>query len=343
VDAWIEELEGAFQFSGDPEVRRFAEVLQIASFAALAGSKLTFSRCDLPCVAPDEFEVDFSELTSSVWAGQPLAWRGDRVPCDARFDRIDAPNVGATDHVAFEVVDGTTVLQFNGTVGDAFGDYASWKTSIANALFFGPQRVVLDQRRGDGGSFQGLYYLTSFFFSPGTEPIDVVTPWLFDREPDPTLLGALASCARDGGGLGCGGAGWVTRAALAPEAPAAGVLRESKTAILVGLDVSGNDWLTDHLRRRRDDPDLTRVFGPVPTYGAFGQVTVLPLHDVGYAGPRVQWTGGFVVRSSADALNDPLDGRGVHPDVVVYQTQSDALAGVDSQKKEALQWLDSEN
>jgi len=157
------------------------------------------------------------------------------------------------------------------------------------------------------------------------------------------LLQELVECSRDGGGLGCGGAGWVTRASLAPEAPSVGSQADTRVAVLVGLDVSGNDWLTDHLRRRRPDPSLTRVFGPVPTYGAFGQVTALPTYGVGFEGPRLQWTGGFVFPQDGTPLEDvfgsPLDGQGVRPDVVVHQKQSDALLGIDTQRKEALQWL----
>ena len=343
VEQWRSEQAGRFSFSGDPEVRRFAEIIQIANAAAVDGSRLTFSRCAGPCSDPELIEVDYADLVAPLWRNEALPWRTRGLACDARFERIDDPTVGNFDHVASETVAGFPILQFNGTLGDGFGDYASWKTSIANVLAFELDGVVLDQRRGDGGSFQGLFYLTSFFFEPGASPIDLVTPWLFDREPDPGLLQELVECSRDGGGFGCGGGGWVTQAALAPEAPSVGAQANAKVAVLVGLNVSGNDWLTDHLRRRRADPSRTRVFGPVPTYGAFGQVTVLPTYGVGFEGPRLQWTGGFVLPRDgtplAGVFDAPLDGRGVRPDVVVFQKQSDALLGIDTQRQEALQWL----
>lgn len=113
----------------------------------------------------------------------------------------------------------------------------------------------------------------------------------------------------------------------APTAPNPGAARLTKVAVLTGLDVSGNDWLTDHLRRRRPN---TRVFGPAPTFGAFGEVVGLPAHDIGFFGPRLQWTGGLVAFGALDPLDTFLDGDGVPPDVVVFQKQSDALIGVDT-------------
>lgn len=343
VSAWLSEQAGRFSFAGDPEVRRFAETIQIPNAAAVDGSQLTFTRCDPDCTNPELITVDYGELVAPLWRNEPLSWRSRNLACDARFERIDDPTVGDFDHVASETVAGFPILQFNGTLGDGFGDYASWKSSVANVLAFPLTGVVLDQRRGDGGSFQGLFYLTSFFFAPDQSPIDLVTPWLFDREPDPALLQDLVECSRDGGGFACGGGGWVTREALAPEAPSVGAQVDAKVAVLTGLDVSGNDWLTDHLRRRRPDSALTRVFGPVPTYGAFGQVTALPTYGIGFEGPRLQWTGGFVFAQDGTSLESsleaPLDKRGVRPDVVVYQKQSDAVLGVDTQRQEALLWL----
>lgn len=349
VEAWMQRYDAELPFSGDRRVQRVAETQLLPSRLAQRGAVLTFSRCENVdgCALGEEqtIEVDFGSLSGSLWTDQVPSWRSLQPICDGRFERIEADDLAAMGHVASSTSSDFTLLQFNATLGDSFGDYTQWRNEIDRALASGPDRVILDSRRGDGGSFQGLHYLTSFFFESGREPVTAIFPWLFDRRDDPLLTAELTDCASSGlsGVFGCGGALWVTRAEVAPEAPASGVLRSSRVALLTGLDVSGNDWFADHVRRRRPATDgTTRVFGPAPTYGAFGEVVDLPLWSMGYAPPSLQITGGLVAFGPADPLDDFLDGRGVEPDAVVHQKQSDALLGLDTQKMEAIKWLTAE-
>lgn len=344
VPDWRARMRARLRYAGQAETRAVAETPQVLAQAALAGSVAELARCpEEGCAAAGvaSLTVDYRAAAAPLWQDILPAWRGASVPCDARFSR-PAGDAGAGDfsHAATASVAGARVLQINATVGGSFGDAATWKATVAEALERPGPRVLLDHRRGDGGSFQGLHYITRFFFEPNAGPVNVVFAVLGDR--DLVLRPALAECARRGPGavLECGGTQWVTGASAAPDVPRPGAARTSRLAILTGLDVSGNDWLTDHLRRRRRPGDgETRVFGPAPTFGAFGEVVTLPVHRFGYDGPRLQWTGGVVVFEPTDPLDEDLDGRGVAPDVVVYQKQSDALAGVDTQVEEALRWL----
>jgi hypothetical protein len=203
--------------------------------------------------------------------------------------------------------------------------------------------MLLDERRGDGGSLAAVHWLTDFFFPPGDYPANVVVPWLWDFEADTELRRAMFACSRDVGwpGFGyfvCGGVLVSDHAFLNGTHPAPNVAASTRLAILTGVDGSGNDWLTYNLRVLRPD-QTTRVFGPVPLFGAYGELANLPMHRVGFYGGSFQMTGGVILGSEADPLDVQVGGRGVEPDEVVLQRQSDAVRGVDTQVEAAMRWL----
>lgn len=338
LEAFLERRRDDLVFSGDPRIRDVAVAPQLGPLAAREGLTLGLQRCDAggACSA---VEVDYAALAEPLWRGELPDWARPEVPCDPRFDQSgDVSDIAASDHVDVIQQDGVTRLRINATTGPNFGDFSGWTSEVDAAFATSPGAMVLDQRRGDGGSFLGLFYLARHFFFEGDTPISVVVPWLFRTPNEQALLGQLATCARTSpsAAFNCGGAQWITAQAVAPNVPGAGAAANAKVAILTGLNVSGNDWLTDFLRRRRGN---TRVFGPAPTFGAFGEVVGLPAHDLGFFGPRIQLTGGIVATGALDPLTTFLDGDGVEPDVVVLQKQSDTLLGVDTQLREAQAWL----
>lgn len=349
IESWLRSNAAHLPFSGDPRVRPVAETPAIAGLAARTGSRLRFERCERGdgCTSAQvlPIEVDYAELAEVLWSGAPPGWARRSLSCDHRLEQAgDLSDIAAPGHVDVRTTDGVPVLRFNATLGDSFGDYAAWKQEIDAAFSPPPSALILDQRRGDGGSFQGLHYLSRHLLARGETPISAVFPWLFGRETESGLRARLAQCARTqpSAFFGCGGAQWIPSQAVAPDVPNPGSGADARIAVLIALNVSGNDWLTDHLKRRRAaSSGAVRVFGPAPTFGAFGEVVSLPKHRIGYFGPRLQWTGGMVAFGDLDPLDDFLDGNGVAPDVLVYQTQSDARAGVDTQLKVALQWLES--
>lgn len=340
VEDWLARRRDELPFSADPRVREFAVIPQLLQRVVREGRRLDFLRCALDGSC-EPVELDYGELAEPIWSNQVPSWARASLPCDPRFERRgEISDIARPDHVDVRQEGTATVLRINATTGPGFGDFEAWTSEVDQAFVASPATMVLDHRRGDGGSFLGLHYLTRPFFSPGDGPINVVFPWLFDEARAPALRAALAGCSRalNGGAFECGGAQWITPELAAPNAPNAGLATSTKLAILTGLDVSGNDWLTDHLRRRRPN---TRVFGPAPTFGAFGEVVGLSTHDMGFVGPRIQWTGGLVAAGELDPLTEFLDGDGVPPDVVVFQKQSDAIRGIDTQLQEALTWLES--
>jgi len=113
-------------------------------------------------------------------------------------------------------------------------------------------------------------------------------------------------------------------------------------AIVIGQDVSGNDFLTEVLRYREAP---TRIFGSPATYGAFGTVIGLP-------GLLGEFSGGAVQVSDSIFFAEPWEfgsdgelprfttGIGVPPDELLLQRQSDAMIGVDTVLTRAEAWLE---
>ena len=116
----------------------------------------------------------------------------------------------------------------------------------------------------------------------------------------------------------------------------AGSLAATRVAILTSSDVSGNDFLTRFLTYRTGP---TRIFGPGPTAGGYGNIAYVPSHLFEALGGTFQMTdagyrvGDLTVPPVLESLT------GVPPDERVLQKQSDLCAGRDTLVETAKAWL----
>jgi len=118
---------------------------------------------------------------------------------------------------------------------------------------------------------------------------------------------------------------------------ARGSAASQKLAVLLGDDVSGNDFLSQLLTYRA--PGLTRFFGQCPTRGAFGVIWALPAYGSEVAGGSFQ-VHDSIFRPSANAAftEDFRTANGVPPTEIVRQRQSDLLRGIDTVLEAGLAW-----
>jgi C-terminal processing protease CtpA/Prc len=100
--------------------------------------------------------------------------------------------------------------------------------------------------------------------------------------------------------------------------------------MLTHRDGSASDYLPEGMK----GAPKTRLFGPGPTAGAFSTFIQFSY----WGGISFQLASGDTIRKDGT----PLIGRGVVPDEIVEQKQSDLLAGKDSIHEAALAWVRSE-
>jgi hypothetical protein len=158
-----------------------------------------------------------------------------------------------------------------------------------------------------------------------------------DRTLDATTWETLGSCELQVDMNDCAGYWrWSLHEFSDLEPALRGVAATTRVAVVNSLDVSGNDF-TSRLFTYRGGP--TKIFGPAPTYGAFGPIASLPSHLDELSGGSMQfWDSAFVVLPEDDPAGFAT-GVGVPPDQVVLQRQSDALLGVDTALEAARAWL----
>lgn len=339
---WKSQVRQRLRYNGDPANAAYVESMQITRAASLTGARLEFARCEGPGVCTEQevqtVVIEVSEALRGVWQGEPVAWRGTRVACDGRFSRLSSVNGSYQNTFTTSVVDReATVLMINATPGPFMPGFQQWMDKIARIFASPTATMILDQRVGGGGSFNSINLMMGYLTPSPGQPPHFLMPWLGELEQDPNVFDPLLACARSYGSgeafLWCGGTRFEGPGS---GHPAAGSWASTKVAVLNGRDVSGNDFLSYQLSRRTA---RTRIFGPGPTYGAFGMIMGLPDHEVGIQGGTLQATDA----STLDAPDSPLDARmsgpGIPPDVVVLQKQSDAVAGIDTLMEAAHAWL----
>jgi hypothetical protein len=332
-EAWMAQAGRLLSYTGDPRGRAYALAPALWGAALRSGARLTFHRCRrvTPCT-PDQLEVvelDLAEVGAGYWSGDPGALQGAGLTCDYRLRRmVEGPEVRARDFAGHVDVGGVRAIQLNGVSG-----YGPWRTAMQAALTRLPSKILLDQRTGLGGTFEGVSVALSPFVASDEAPWVNLVPQL---RPEATLpeLAALAGCqTREAAPC----ANFLALPLVAGTTPVA-TASTAWVAVVNGFDVSGNDYLAQALRGRRSG--RTRIFGPVPTLGAFGPIFSLPrLMDELYGGSGQLHDTTFLVEREARNLAFTT-GHGVEPDEVVYQRQSDAVQGVDTALTAARRWLE---
>jgi hypothetical protein len=342
VDQWKQQNKRLFYTQGDPRADAVISSPEIPLAAAKVGAVLTFSRCPASigatraCTADEVVSVKLdmrSAYGADLWAGFEVNW-GDYGPaCDWRFLRLPSTDVmGDYMHTAAGDDGDVRTLEINGVPPEDDPASARWVTTVDGALQPDKSKFILDERQGDGGSFDAVLDIASRLL-PATPVLSTGTYPRLQRPLDLATANRFIACSDSGGGDPCGLAINTVMAGAA-----AGTLKDARLAILTSMDVSGNDFVTRFLTsQNRTGP--TRIFGPGPTEGGYGYIIISGSH-------LNEMMGGSFQISDSDFRTGDLTAApvlesltGVSPDQVVLQTQSDILAGKDTLVETAKAWL----
>lgn len=341
VSEWVELSSRDLRYPGDPRGRDFIVAPDILNAAIDAGSTLTFERCSRetgPCTEAqvETITIDTAELTASYRGGAEPSWWRAGSACDFRFSlpfSVSGQGDTGSNGVFFSDFRGVRSIVIDGVIG-----FGRWRRQAIDATTSLPGRIVLDQRTGGGGTFDGVSILTAPFLSTAERPFVQVFPQV---EPDLTQDSRLQflRCAAEGGERNQCGNFFVLPLQGQSNPPSR--VPGARVAVVNGRDVSGNDYLARALKDRVNGP--TRIFGAVPTYGAFGPIISLPSLMEELRGGSVQLQDTLFVLDGTDRNLDFTTGIGVEPDEIVYQRQSDAVAGRDTLLQAADAWVRGED
>jgi hypothetical protein len=268
------------------------------------------------------------ELETIAVADLPPA-SGQEVGCDNRPFYHLANNPGPSHAVGFSffqgpILDTTPEEAIYGMVWDTLyggGDPNGYVNGILRAAVTdwkaNARGVILDHRAGSGGTLDAPQYVTELVRPRETWAVTLM----------PTYLGAWNGPETPAEGLELfqrfqGVAPYVVGSVdHDPDLP---------VAMLTHRDGSASDYLPEGMK----GAPKTRLFGPGPTAGAFSTFIQFSY----WGGISFQLASGDTIRKDGT----PLIGRGVVPDEIVEQKQSDLLAGKDSIHEAALAWVRSE-
>jgi hypothetical protein len=344
VGDWTQAARRYLEYHGDPAGREIVTAPMIIDAAIRTGAVLEFSRCAqtssvaaTPCTSDQvtKVRVDLAAIEAGVWSGSPPSWRLDYDTCDYRFHRAVESAMGkAYTFAGFSDDRGVRWVQFNGVPSQYQQGGQEWFDTMNRAFSSAPQKIILDERLGGGGSIEAVDLLGSFLVGESDFYSAEMMPQLGEPETEP-LRAALRSCSSSASPLtDCGGFYEWRLGALEQTR---GACASSKVAVLLGLDVSGNDFLTKYATYR--SRSLTRIFGAAPTFGAFGVIWILPAFAGEFSGGSLQAQDSIFRASSTDPISSFSTSSGVPPDQIVLEKESDAVRDVDTLVEAARAWL----
>lgn len=334
---WLAAEAEPSSYGGDPIGAPAIDAMEVLDRAAEVGARALFSRCPIVnrvCQPNEvlEIEIDLRQLLAGLWTDQPPEWRFAVADCDARLEpAVPDPQRSAPWFVGSRTEGLTRMLLINAVPGDP-----SWISEIDRALSGTPASVLLDQRRGWGGTVEGADALASRLVGP-MQSFGVALLPAFDGDLK-AHQDAFRACLESSslGDLACGNAVW-WQLGQSQMGPRSSLGANAKLAVLNYQDVSGNDYVSEFVSHRGA---ATRIFGPGPTYGAFGAIVTLPTRafELG-GGGSIQIHDSIFLRRSDDPNESFSTGRGVIPHTRVLQRQTDLIGGVDTVMEEARRWL----
>lgn len=329
IDTWISRRAAEHEMlaaDADSDAPTIASMLPafVMRYARTMGAR----RCSAPG-ACQSLSLDVSALRRDA------ATTVKALTCSPRFQLgVDVPN--GVDPNAYETII-TQAKQNVVTVhtnGEPWTQNDAWVKSLMAAFDGSADGLMLvDKRRGDGGGGAaleawgaGLRRGPSFghFF------VDRIGQSAIDGPPG-YMDDLLASCDGRSRAGKCVH-GQLESYVSAPGAP------PRKIAWLTVLDGSASDMST---ALAKGAPGV-RIFGPNRTIGLFGGLNVMGAFLEGWNGGAVQMGDTRQGATNAERVAGAWrSGRGVEPDEVVVQKQSDLVAGRDTMLVRAHEWLAS--
>jgi hypothetical protein len=201
--------------------------------------------------------------------------------------------------------------------GDPAGPVNAALSSAITGWKANARGVILDHRAGNGGTLDSAELVTTFV-RPQTLAAIIRMPMFTAGYTGPdTIAEGLALVA---------GASPNDQYVVGSANPDTAL----PVALLLHRDGSASDYMPFGMK----GAPKVKIFGPGPTAGAFSTFIQFSY----WGGIRYQFASGDTIAASGVSLM----GRGVTPDFVVQQKQSDLLAGKDSIHEAALAWVRSE-
>lgn len=338
VPEWRARAHSRLAYQGDEAGRDYATTQALLEAAIGSGAVLELSRCrplpgeaSCPPERVEKLKVDLALAEAGVWNGGVLPWSfTDNAGCDHRFlSPVSGGDRSEYTYAETEERGGIRYLAINGTPSD---DH--WNSSVSLAFSGTSSRVLLDQRTGFGGAKEAIDLIAAAVLAP-EELYDIVdVPQLGvsievaqAAFPECKVKEVPACELFDSWDIGSSSMTQATR----------GHAKDARIAVLNGYDVSGNDYVARVFEHR--DPSRTRIFGAVPTVGAYGVIFPLPSLPGERARGSLQVSDAAFLRRPGEAWTGFITGTGVAPQEVVLQLQSDILRGVDTPLAAAERWL----
>lgn len=338
VPEWRARAKSRLAYQGDEAGRDYATTQALLEAAIGSGAVLELSRCrplpgeaSCPPERVEKLKVDIGLAEAGVWNGGALPWSfTDTAGCDHRFiSPVSGGDRSDYTYAETEERGGIRYLAINGTPDDEH-----WNSSVSLAFSGTSSRVLLDQRTGFGGAKEAIDLIAAAVLAP-EELYDIVdVPQLGvsievaqAAFPECKVKEVPACELFDSWDIGSSSMTQATR----------GHAKDARIAVLNGYDVSGNDYVARVFEHR--DPARTRIFGAVPTVGAYGVIFPLPSLPGERAGGSLQVSDAAFLRHPGEAWTGFITGTGVAPQEVVLQLQSDILLGVDTPLAAAERWL----
>lgn len=319
----------------DPAAEPSAFTVRFASMVTRHANTLSVAHCTATgCGAPSTVPVA-EEVYAQVDTRE--TYSGFSMRCTGRFQNaVSAARSGGFSqvYVAADPTEGVTDVQFDGFTPSIERGNATWATPFTDAL--ARPAVLVDARLGWGGYFRlgkwlfhqirGRNDASYGLFLPRGTVDEIDPPWLLGERwfgcESPTALEDEA-CLWSGGNT--------TSTEQSSTRPSG-----ARIAWLVSHDVSMNDIVPKLLQGRAD----FRIFGPHPTAGAFGEVSLVPPIMASWAPGAIQVLDARFASTATGAVMAPwASGHGVVPDEIVTQRLSDVLAGRDTILEAARAWL----
>lgn len=344
---WAALARAHLAYGGDPLGRETIEAASLFDAALDYGATISLARCadtstvgsPAPCTFDHltRFDLDLAAEARPIFENTRLEWMNNPRICDFRFRRaIEGPRVreyafaGSTDE------DGARILHINGVPAQEWDGGRAWFRAVDNALDDAPQRVILDERYGGGGSPDAVDRIAAYLIDPS----EYYAAQLFPRiaqELTPEIYQRLLNCVMTPVVV----IGMCGNFSVWPlggfNHPNIGLIATSRLAVVNGLDVSGNDFLPKMLTYRKLGE--TRFFGPAPTYGAFGAIVSMPALLGDYYGGSFQIQDTVFAATPESRELEFTTSSGIPPDERVIQKQSDAVRGIDTVLEAAKAWV----